>query len=197
MRASVILGHPDREKKSFNHALARTAVVVLERAGYEVFYHDLYAEDFNPVMETWEIPKAAAIDEKTKVYCDELAASDVIVVVHPNWWNQPPAVLKGWLDRAVRPGVAYDFGGDQGVRGLLTAKAAVVLTTSNTEDAVERDLYGDPLDGLWRKCVFEFCGVPKVIRKNFSVVVTSTPETRARWLEEAGALVGGAAAEIK
>jgi len=38
-----------------------------------------------------------------------------IVIVHPNWWGQPPAILKGWVDRVLRPGVAYEFTeGDQG-----------------------------------------------------------------------------------
>jgi len=26
-----------------------------------------------------------------------------------NWWGQPPAILKGWVDRVIRPGVAYEF----------------------------------------------------------------------------------------
>ena len=31
------------------------------------------------------------------------------LVVHPNWWGQPPAILKGWIDRVIRPGIAYDL----------------------------------------------------------------------------------------
>ncbi len=44
-----------------------------------------------------------------------------IVIVHPNWWGQPPAILKGWIDRVTH-------------------------------------------------------------RETFSVVVTSSPEQRERWL---------------
>ena len=51
---------------------------------------------------------------------------------------QPPAILKGWIDRVMRPGVAYEFlegGSGKGVpNGLLKAKAALVFNTSNTPE---------------------------------------------------------------
>ena len=70
------------------------------------------------------------------------------MIVHPNWWGQPPAILKGWVDRVFRPGIAYRFvEGDAGEGvpiGLLKASAAVVFNTSNTPDARERFAFGDP-----------------------------------------------------
>lgn len=59
MRVSVILGHPRRG--SFNHAIAQTAVEVLRENGHEVFFHDLYAEAFNPVLPHEQIPKGAPV----------------------------------------------------------------------------------------------------------------------------------------
>ena len=58
--------------------------------------------------------------------------ADGLIVVHPNWWSQPPAILKGWMDRVLRQGVAYEFGEGGAVIGLLEGKTALVLTTSNT-----------------------------------------------------------------
>jgi NAD(P)H dehydrogenase (quinone) len=111
-----------------------------------------------------------------------------LVIVHPNWWGQPPAILKGWIDRVLRPGVAYRFEeGDAGGGvpvGLLRARAALLLTTSNTERRRELEAFGDPLEGLWSRCVFGLCGVEKVRRRNFEIVVTSDPEQRAGWLAE-------------
>ena len=123
-------------------------------------------------------------------------AADGIVVVHPNWWGQPPAILKGWIDRVVRPGVAYTFEeGDSGEGvpvGLLRARTAVVLNTSNTPPGREQDVFGDPLEVIWRRCVFDLCGVRDVRRRTFGVVVTSTAEERARWLGEVEELVAAA-----
>ena len=112
------------------------------------------------------------------------------------WWGQPPAILTGWIDRVVRPGVAYAFEeGDSGEGvpvGLLRAKTAVVLNTSNTPPDREREVFGDPLDSIWRRCVFDLCGVKDVRRRTWSVVVTSTAEQRREWLVEAAELVGEA-----
>jgi putative NADPH-quinone reductase len=118
------------------------------------------------------------------------------VIVHPNWWGQPPAILKGWVDRVIRPGVAYAFEeGDSGEGvpvGLLRARTAVVLNTSNTPPAREREAFGDPLEAIWKRCVFELCGVRDVRRRTYGVVVTSTPGERAAWLADAAELVSAA-----
>jgi putative NADPH-quinone reductase len=121
-------------------------------------------------------------------HCREIAWADGIVIVHPNWWGQPPAILKGWIDRVLRAGVAYRFAeGDQGEGvpvGLLRAHAALVFNTANTPEQRERTVFQDPLETIWKNCVFEMCGVPKFYRKMFRVVVTSTTEQRQAWLEE-------------
>jgi putative NADPH-quinone reductase len=88
----------------------------------------------------------------------------------------------------LRPEVAYRFReGDSGEgvpEGLLQAKAAVVFTTSNTPREREQAVFGDPLETLWKNCIFGLCGVRLFYRKNFAVVVTSTPAQRQTWLEE-------------
>ena len=190
MNVLVILAHPN--PGSFNHAIAETAVGTLERLGHSGFFHDLYAEGFDPVLPSDEI-LSEDVDPVISWHCEQLASADGIVLVHPNWWGMPPAILKGWLDRVVRPEVAYRFEeGDSGEGvpvGLLKARAVVVFNTSNTPDTREQDVFGDPLENLWKNCVFDLCGVKEFHRKNFTVVVTSTEEDRKSWLEETVALV--------
>jgi len=181
MNVLVILGH--QHPGSFNHAIAETAIAQLREAGHEVVYHDLYAEGFDPILSHEEIPKTAAIAPSVQAHCDEVRAADGYVVIHPNWWAQPPAILKGWLDRVLRQGVAYEFG-PSGVVELLQGRRAVVFTTSNTPRKVELEVFGDPLENLWKTCVFGFCGVKDFVRRNFESVVMSTPEERGQWLDE-------------
>jgi putative NADPH-quinone reductase len=186
MRISIILAHP--RKGSFNHAIAETVVDSLEGSGHEVTFHDLYAEKFDPVLPDQEIPRGVPLPPALERYCQEISAADGLVFVHPNWWGQPPAILKGWIDRVMRPGVAYRFGetdsGEGIPAGLLMARAALVFNTSNTPEQRERDIFGDPLDGLWRICICSFCGVPVFRRRMFGVMVTSTEEQRRTWLAE-------------
>jgi len=182
MRILVILGH--QKAGSFCHAIAQTAVEALRAGGHEVVYHDLYAEGFDPILVHEEIPKDAPQDPVVRRHCDEVRAADGYVVVHPNWWAQPPAILKGWLDRVLRQGVAYEFGPGGAVIEHLAGKRAVVFTTSNTPRDVELAVFGDPLENLWKTCIFGFCGVKDFSRRNFESIVMSTPEQRAQWLAE-------------
>ncbi len=86
----------------------------------------------------------------------------------------------------IRPGIAYEFAdGDQGEGvpiGLLKARIACVFNTSNTTPEREVRVFGDPLETLWKNCVFGLCGVETFYRETFSVVVTSTIEQRQAWL---------------
>ncbi len=184
MQISLILAHPS--SGSFNHAIAQAAVAELKRNGHQVNFHDLYAEGFDPVLPAKEVPKDASLPSAVEEHCREIANAEGIIIVHPNWWGQPPAILKGWVDRVIRPGIAYEFEeGDQGEGipiGLLKAKAAWVFNTSNTVPEREARVFGDPLETLWNNCVFGLCGVRVFHRVTFSVVVTSTAEQRQAWL---------------
>jgi len=182
MKVLVIIGH--QHPGSFCHAIAETAVEELQAAGHEVIYHDLYQEGFDPILPHKEIPKDAPLDPVVRRHCDEVVAADGYVVVHPNWWAMPPAVLKGWLDRVFRQGVVYEFGDKGAVVGHLKGKTAVVITTSNTPRDMEMKLFGDPLENLWKACVFEFCGVQDFYRRNFESIILSTLEQRQAWLAE-------------
>lgn len=178
MKVSVILGHPT--PGSFNHAIAQTVVNRLDALKHEAILHDLYAEKFDPLLLTPEIPKGAPLPPQIQQHTSEILQADGIVVVYPNWWSQPPAILKGWLDRVLRAGQAYRFENGRSV-GMLRARAALVITTANTPQEIETQAYGDPQEALWKKVVFGLCGVP-CERLVFSPVIVSTPDQRRQWL---------------
>jgi NAD(P)H dehydrogenase (quinone) len=192
MNVSIILAHP--LPGSFNHAIAKMVAEQLLSNRHIVRFHDLYQEGFDPLLPGMEIPAGSiALSPALATQCEEIAAADGIAIVHPNWWGQPPAILKGWVDRVIRPGVAYTFlEGDAGEGipvGLLKARTALVFNTSNTPAEREASVFGDPLELIWKRCVFGLCGVTDVRRVTFSVVVTSSREQRTRWLAEARELV--------
>jgi NAD(P)H dehydrogenase (quinone) len=181
MNIFVLIGH--QNPRSFCHAVAAAAIEELKTAGHGVIYHDLYAEKFDAILPHDEIPKNAELDPVVKQHCAELVSADGYIIVHPNWWAMPPAILKGWLDRVLRQGVAYEFTA-QGVNGLLKGRKAVVFTTSNTPRDDEFRIFGDPLENLWKTCIFNFCGVDDFYRRNFESIIMSTPEQRTDWLGE-------------
>ncbi len=186
MKILVIVGHP--EKGSFNHAIVQTAIQTLQASGHKVMFHDLHDEGFDPTLTCAELPKDAELDPVIEKHCRELTDADGIVVVHPNWWGMPPAIIKGWIDRIIRPGMAYEFIGEDGGEGvpvgLLKADTALVFNTSNTAVEREQIVFGDPLETIWKNCIFGLCGVKQFYRVTFSTVVTSDEEKRGQWLNE-------------
>jgi putative NADPH-quinone reductase len=186
MKISIILAHPN--PGSFNHAIASTAAAQLEKHGHQVRLHDLCHEQFDPLLPAAELAKNPPLGSAIRQHCHEIVEADGIIIVHPNWWGMPPAILKGWIDRVLRMEVAYRFvANDQGEgvpQGLLHARSAIVFNTANTPEDREKECFGDPLELLWKRCIFDLCGVNNVQRRTFSVVITSTPEQRAAWLAE-------------
>lgn len=186
MKISVILAHPDTS--SFNHAIANTTVETLDQKGHEVFFHDLYQENFDPLLASSEIPQDVPLPTEIERHCNEAAEADGFVIIHPNWWGMPPAILTGWVDRIMRPGLAYEFletdSGEGVPVGLLKSQKAIVFNTSNTETVREKTTFLDPLETIWKNCIFDLCGVQEVHRKMFNIIVTSSKEQRENWLNE-------------
>jgi len=108
MRILVLFAHPLDD--SFNAALHRTIVTALRESGHEVDDCDLYAEGFNPVMSAEE--RRHYHDEtrnRSPVagYVERLLAAEALILSHPTWCFGLPAILKGWFDRVLMPGVSF------------------------------------------------------------------------------------------
>ncbi|KOT86414.1 NAD(P)H dehydrogenase [Streptomyces sp. NRRL F-5755] len=191
MKAAVYLAHP--RPGSFNHALADAVAAELGSRDCQVVTHDLYAEGFDPLLPadgTGAVRAAGDPDDTwTARHRAELATLDVLIFVHPNWWGMPPAVLTGWVQRVLAPGVAYKLGTADGEPvGLLSAGRALVLNTSDTPAEREEREFGDPLQRIWAACVLPYVGVSDVRRHVFRTVSDSTEGEREAWLEEARGL---------
>ncbi len=195
MNALLVIANPSTG--SFSHAMAKVSEAVLAERGYTIVRHDLYAERFNPVQPTGEQSNTTSEDPLVEQHCHDLRSADLILIFHPNWWSQPPAILKGWVDRVFRLNTAYAYpagAGYEGVPvGLLKARHALVFNTSNTPPEREAAVFDDPLDTLWRTSVFMLCGVGSVMRRMYAPVAASTKEQRAAWLAEVASLVQHAA----
>jgi len=108
MRALVVYCHPRRG--SFTEAVRDVVLDKLRGVGAEIRLHDLYAEGFDPVLSTYEheIYEDEAINQQpVQKQCDDLQWADTLIFVYPTWWYGLPAMIKGWLDRVMVPGVAF------------------------------------------------------------------------------------------
>lgn len=128
MRALVVVAHPD--ESSFTHAIATTTINALKANGHEVTLCDLYAEGFSAAMTAVE---RVAYESDTPVVSPQVAdyvaavtATELLIFVYPTWWSSLPAIMKGWLDRVLVPGVAFGFNDNGKLRPRLTNVRRVV-----------------------------------------------------------------------
>ncbi len=108
MRALVVYCHPKND--SFNAAVKDLVLKKLQAAGAEVRLCDLYGKGFQPILTTREWEGYLTCPDN----CDPVAQDvadlkwcDTLIFVYPTWWYGLPAMLKGWLDRVMLPGVAF------------------------------------------------------------------------------------------
>ena len=108
MRALVIYCHP--HAASFTAAVRDVVLDKLRGAGAEIRVHDLYAENFKPVLTEGEwLGYLDCPDNCAPVAreVDDLRWCDTLIFVYPTWWYGLPAMIKGWLDRVLLPDVAF------------------------------------------------------------------------------------------
>lgn len=187
MNISIILAHPNPE--SFNHAIAQTLCRAIRAGGHTPWLHDLYAENFDPLTSQAELARdPGTLPPLVQKHIDEICAADGVIIIHPNWWSAPPAIMAGWRDRCLRAGLAYRFepdgkGGGRSV-GMLPARFALVLNTQNTPVHIEEEVLGNPMGKHWKQVVFGLCGVKDCTQKLIGPVITSTPGQRSEWLAQ-------------
>jgi putative NADPH-quinone reductase len=188
MKALIVLAQA--KQGGFNRAIATAAAAVIGEAGVV----DLYAEGFDPVMPAEELPRKISFDDATLHYQEAIRDADRIVFVHPDWWGGPPAILKGFIDRVFRPGVAYGFREadfrDENAQGLFAGKRVdVLITTDATLSSLEKPEDWPPAQ-VWKRNVLEFCGVQDARIHVFWNLRKSSYAERKAWLEEVGKLLG-------
>ncbi len=189
----VIIANPN--PNSFTHALADSAVSALRGDNKSVVIHDLYVEGFNPVLDPTEARTTRTADESaftvgadplTTRYRRELAEAKTLVVAHPNWWGKPPAIMAGWIDRVLVPGVVYELDAAEGEpRCLLNLERLIVMNTGDTPVDRENSVFGDPLATIWERCVGEYLGGATINRLLATPVAGSTTGQRDEWLRAA------------
>ena len=132
MQVLVVLCHPSEQ--SFTRATCDACVRGLRRAGHEVTVLDLYGMGFDPVMDA-EAHVAyhgdqPIIDPLVQASADAVQAAEALVFVYPTWWSSLPAMLKGWLEKTMVPGVAFVFDDRNKVRPGLGRVRRIVGISS-------------------------------------------------------------------
>lgn len=153
-RALVVFAHPVPE--SLGAAAHEVVTETLATRGWDVDDCDLYAEGFNPVLSREErrgYHDTTCNTRPVKEYVDRVHAADAMVLCHPVWNFGYPAILKGFFDRVMLPGVAFRL-----ENGALSPcldnlrKLAAVTTYGATP--LRAFLAGDPPKRIFKRAVW-------------------------------------------
>ena len=107
----VVQAHPRADSLCAQLALA--AERGLQRAGHDVTTLRLYDEGFQATMTEAERVAyhgdAPVLDPMVAAHAVAVRTAEALVFVYPTWWMGLPAIMKGWLERVLVPGVAFTF----------------------------------------------------------------------------------------
>lgn len=183
MNCLIVYAHPN--SKSFNAAIRETLENELKAKGHEVRTRDLYQIGFNPVLTANDFIQLQQgnVLYDVKAEQDEIRWADTLIFVYPTWWENMPAILRGYIDRVFSSGFAYTYN-DQGPVGLLKDKKAIIFQTAGSS---EQDLNAAGLLPAIKKVIddgiFGFCGIEIIDHVIFGAVPFVSDDERKKMLD--------------
>lgn len=177
-RVLIIVGHPAPDPRRFCRVLADAYAEGAGSAGHGVRRIDLAEFDVPLPFEEGPFP-ASLIEAREAVLWAEH-----IVFVFPLWLGTMPALLKAFLEQAMRPGTAFKYpaGKEKFVKTLLNGRSARLIVTMGMPAFVYRLWYlGHGVAGM-RRNILNFVGIKPVRETLFGMVEGVGDSKRARWI---------------
>ncbi|MCO7124508.1 NAD(P)H-dependent oxidoreductase [Sporolactobacillus shoreicorticis] len=183
MKTLIIIAHP--YKKSFNFAIldALEKSLSKKKKTYEII--DLYEDRFNPVYTEEELSlfsSGQTTDELVTYYQSLLKNSAELIVVSPIWWNDLPAILKGFFDKVMKYKFAY-HDTKTGIKGHLSMiSQATIITTSKSPTWYLKWFAGNAVKKVFIKATLKQLGIRHAQWINFGNIKNATLEQRKQFL---------------
>ena len=180
---TVIFTHPWHG--SFNKGIFDAVVSGLEKRQTQYRVIDLYRDGFNPVMTEKELAKFSKgeyADPLVGEYHDALKKTTELIVIFPIWWNSVPAMLKGFWDKVMLKGFAYEETA-MGLKGLLSnIQKVTIITTGGAPRWYLRFVSGNPMKSLLFN--FKSIGVHKSTWIHSADIKPDAAQKRASFLNK-------------
>lgn len=190
-KVCIIIGHAQRG--TFCEALGEAYMHGAATAGHQARLFVLSRMTFDPILHEG-FSKVQPLEADLKEAQEAIGWADHIVIVFPLWLGTLPAILKGFLERVLQPGFAFESDANlSGYRPLLTGKSARIIITMGMPAFVYRFYFRAHALKMLKRNILSFVGIGPVRHMLFGGIGTSSETTRRRWLRKIQAL-GHAAA---
>ncbi|MBK6265622.1 NAD(P)H-dependent oxidoreductase [Marivirga sp. S37H4] len=182
MKILIINGHPDKE--SYNFALAEAYKKGALSSGAEVQEINIRELNFNHNLQ-FGYRKRTELELDLLNAQDKIKWADHLVWIYPVWWGSVPAIMKGFLDRVLLPGFAYQKREDSlWWDKYLTGKTARIISTLDQPAWYYWLVYRQPSHNSMKKLTLEFCGIKPVKVTTIGPLKHSKLPFRERWIEK-------------
>lgn len=187
MRTVIVFNHP--YEKSYCRAILTAITKGLQKAHHEVDLMHLDHDGFNPAMSGADLKAFIAhraVDPLVIDYNERLKKADHLIFIFPIWWDIMPATTKGFIDRALLPGVVYDHHprGFGLVPLLKNLKSITIITTMNKPKILYALIIGNLIRKAMLKSVFRTMGYKNVHWISFTSVKRVSHQKRVKWLND-------------
>jgi putative NADPH-quinone reductase len=186
MHVLVVHAHPS--PTSYSRAVCDTAERALRAGGHDVTVLHLDDEGFRPAMSAAERiayhSDTPILDPLVERHAGLVRQAEALVFVYPTWWAGPPAIMKGWLERVMVPGVAFHLDPTtNGVRPELRHVCRLVGISTYGSSRLYVRILSDPGRRTILRALRMLCA--RRCRRTWLALYgmdTSTPEQRAAFL---------------
>lgn len=175
----IIYAHPCYESHCGYMLEQITKKLVEKNKSFEII--DLYALNYNPVLRNEELYSAdrKEVNEQNQEFQRKIKESKKLIFIYPTWWQNMPAILKGFLDRVFTANFAFRY--QNGIPlPLLIGKKAVVFSPSGGPAFYTRIFAGNSSITMLIKHVLMFTGIRS---KGFSIGNARKLENNKKRLE--------------
>lgn len=168
MNILVVLANP--KERCFTRDACAILMEECAARGHELVLRDLYAMGFNPVCSAADITGNLRGEVAPDVAAEQAHVrwADVIAFIHPIWWIDRPAILKGWIDRVFALGFAYGYA-PNGAKGSLAGKKGLIISSAgSTQEHFDESGKMAAIDVAQRLGTIEFCDMEMLGHLHFS-----------------------------
>ncbi len=106
-----------------------------------------------------------------------------IVFIYPLWWGFMPALLKGFIDRALTTGFAVKYIKGKPV-GLLKNKSARIIITMDASPFLSQLLFGNPGIKIIKNSILKYSGFKPIKITKIGPVFKADKEKKKIWLNK-------------
>lgn len=184
MKTLIIYAHP--YDKSFNHAIFTKVQQILKARKEEFSAIDLYWDNFNPAYDTRELSLFKAgktSDPNVKKYQKLLKEANRLIFIFPVWWNDTPAIIKGFIDKVMKKQFAYNVGATGVIGHLKNIQRVEVMTTSTSPTWYLKIFCGSAIKSVFINSTLKQLGMKHIKWLSLGNIDKSSAQRRKQYLE--------------